>query len=548
MQSSSLYPEILEFSPTVSDQSVGVSPHIVTLWNTDIDDTQFSDAQRLSDLVNLYAEPYNVPVGMAFVSYLDRTLTLEPAASLVPGTVYRITFEEGIRGVAPANRAMRVSKSWHFRVADQLISNISLLSPADSTAYAVVPTLSWTSAVVSGGLGAGTLFYSVLIDRSPTFASLQQEGWSTLTTETSALSDMALEPGHTYYWRVQPILTGNGTGAASGAVSSVFAFYLGTELQPSPSTRQTYVPLDDFFVEHCSFDRVPRDDPFPQTRFPLCNLAAYPTIQLTFSTPPDPATASNFIQNAKMHQVGRIDTTATMSEEGLSGTWGFSGNIATFAPGEGLKPVYKYIFRLDPLMLSLGGKELGESYEFVFTSQYHPLYTNVNSIRSEFGELLMNMEDDLICQHIYRASLDAVGKWVRGRQTLPYIIFDPMITVPQPMTDTMIFDNNTPFGYYMARWTLLRASRSLLILILREAADRVGTSRKAGDFTIDVNDGILGLINAEIARIKDELIDVEREIIGEVPIKSVSKGEMWDPIYRDLDGSLRWSRRTKPTR
>jgi hypothetical protein len=513
MDLSRFLPSLKSFSPTLSHTDVPVLPEIVARFSTEIDTSQVLLDNDLNSVVLLISEDTARAYPVSFISYSDKTLKFAPQSNLVSGETYIVTILGSLR--SPEGREMGVNRSWPFTVGDTEVPTVSLVAPADLTAYSDVPTLEWEAATVS----TGTVNYLVELDETPQFLDPL---WDTTTSQTYADIGIALPTKRTYWWRVATSVTIGSEDPVYGPPSDIWAFYLGSSISASPETQATSVSISTTTLQLVDSGFEDGDT----------NLLSWPDLTLTFS---EEISSGSITSGSIYLRRESVDGWPTSDYFRVPADIVLDGDTITLTPSEVIRNNTRYTLVVKNL------KDINDnsiSFEMYFTGRYKPLYTSVMVLRADFGELLANVSDDFINFHIYKASLDVNRYYIRW--------YHSTVWVNGPTEEAVRNFTFIP-TYDMQRWVEIEAIIRILGGILGTKITTSGKKRRLADFDIEesASSSIAGLLDL-LSRLRKEadlwLIKFNR--MATRP-RSARKSEQWPRENMRNDMSWRDKGRTE---
>lgn len=98
---------------------------------------------------------------------------------------------------------------------------------------------------------------------------------------------------------------------------------------------------------------------------------------------------------------------ATVDQQALDETFTF---VVVGGGSIGTTQLYKnnmVFIKLHSTIAASDGTELGDDYEFYFTTEYEPLYTSIRRVRLDLGAVVSDIPDDTINLAIFEASIEA---------------------------------------------------------------------------------------------------------------------------------------------
>ena len=516
MRQNDFFPSPVSFEPNILTPSVSVSPTILVRFNIELLEDLLNSDQKLNQLILLVEEHTDTTIPVTYLDYGNRILRFKPARDLNPGSVYQVTILGDIQSAQ--GRAAGANRSYTFKVSSTNVPKVELLEPASFTSTSTVGPFLWLPVAASGA--TGVLQYRVELDETIAFKSVVFAGWSTLTTETSAMPGVLLEASKHYFWRVRAELYTD-AGSAVGEWSTPFVWYYGTFLQPSPSTRQTYPDPITFSVS-------------PDSGFPngLSNQASFPSMIFRFSVDIDPSTVTE--QSVYLTREA-VDGWPTPNKYYVSINRGVTGKVLEITSNEGIITNSRYTLHITTDVADVNGNHLEEEVTTYFTSRYIPLYMGSNVLRANFGRFLINVPEDLLNFHIYRVSLDVNRHWI--------LYYNPLIGGP---TEEQVRSQVFLLSYAMERWVEHESAARILTMRYYELLDRVDTMKKLGDYTEEHGYHILKDIEDEIKRQKQLATAWISEFSRHrARVRSARKSERWPMWHRNTDYSFQEFRRDK---
>lgn len=509
------FPSIVSFEPNLTTESVSTLPIIKIRFNLELSLDQVSSDFNLNQLIILIEENSDSTTPVRFYDYQNRVLRIVPTVELNPGSMYQLTVLQDI--VSDTGRTMGANKSFVFKVSPTDVPQVRLLIPANNTSVPTNSILVWNSVTTNVSGATGAVSYNIEIDNNITFNTVSQNGWSTSTTSTSALPGIALTQGQTYFWRVQASVTTIAGSTFVGQWSEPFCFYLGTFLQPSPSTRQTYPNVVSFKASQ------------PDWINGESNLKDFPNLNITFSNPIDESTVTS--DNVKLKKES-VDGQPDSYKRDTLITFSVTGNVLYIQTAEAITPNTRYTLCLYNLA-DIYGNVLIEPFERYFTSNYTPLYLGANVIRANFGRFLIGYPDDLINFHIFRVSLDVNRNWI--------LYYTPMWGGP---TETQVRSMQFILTYPMERWTEHESALRILSMRYYELLEKVDQMKRLGDYTEQHGHNILRDLQDEIHRQKQLSMQWWAEFSRHrARSRSTRESERW-PLYgKNTDTSFQNQRR-----
>jgi len=509
---SSFFPAVVSFSPNSLDQFVPVRPLIEVRFNTELLASAINTDAGLNQYVILVEEKTARTIPVTFVSYQNRILRFTSSQDLNPGMTYQVTILKEIQ--SDQGRTASANRSFAFTVSQSNIPQVVLLEPANFTSYSTIPAFSWSPVVVAS---TGTLLYHVQLDTNLAFNSYQTQGWETWTPATSAIPSISLNPGQNYFWRVRAELT-TSTASGVGAWSVPFVFYLGTFLQPSPSTAQTYPKAVPLAVD----DRSSIPDG-------LSNQPQWPDIRIVFTSPIDPNTVSVSLTQEYVDGWPRPGTLP------VNISWSVTGNVLEIIPLDTIIPNSRYTIGLSPGICDTLGNQLGTYETRYFTSKYRPLYMSANVLRANFGRFLINVPDDLLNFQIYRVSLDVNREWI--------LYYNPLVGGP---TEEQVRNLEFLLTYAMERWVECESALRILTMRYYELLEVADETKRLSDYQESHGASILQDLRNEIDSLKKQSLKWISEFSRHrARINSARKSERWPLWQRNTDYSWAQYRRDK---
>ena len=466
MNTSSLFPTIVSFTPVITTENVTVRPQFFARFNLDMDYTQFNTDNLLNQLIFLVEENSAITTPVTFVSYNDKVLLFTPQSDLTANSTYQVTVRGEIQSAD--GRAMGTNRSFVFKVSSTSVGQPGLILPPNYTSVENPPLFTWTTVSSTGG----TIQYRIQLDDSIEFNSVSREGWETVVPTANATPGIVLEDSRSYFWRVRAELSTITASASSvGAWSEPYCFYLGTFLQPSPATRETYPDAVTFQIDYESFDDG------------SSNLGGFPSMVYRFTTP----IASGSVDGTTVYMTKEgVDGYPNSQKNGVNISTTVNGNTLTIVPGEGMATNMRYTLTINGIQ-DTSGNTLLKVVRY-FTSRYSPLYLGANVLRANFGQYLTTYPDDLLNFHIFRVSLDINREYI--------LYYSSM--VGGPLEGTV---RNMTFGltYPMERWVEHESAVRILTMRFYELMEKADESKKLGDYSESHGSGILDSIQKEIA-------------------------------------------------
>lgn len=430
-----------------------------------MDDTQFNTDALLNQLVFLVEENSNLTTPVSFISYNDRILTFTPSQDLTANSTYQITIKGEIQSAA--GRTMGVNRSFVFKVSSAALNAPQPLLPPNYTSVENPPLFTW-SPIVSA---SGSINYRIQVSDTIEFNSVYRSGWEAVVPTPNAAPGIPLESGKSYFWRVRAELTTiNPTASAVGAWSTPFCFYLGTFLQPSPQTRETYP------------DAVPIQINYESWEDGSSNLYDFPTMVYRFSS----AIASGSVDSTTVYLTREsVDGYPSSQKFPVDISVSVNGNVLTITPNEGIVINSRYVLTINGIE-DLNGNVFSKVTRY-FTSRYSPLYLGASVLRANFSQYLNSYPDDLLNFHIFRVSLDVNREYI--------LYYSSMVGGPLEQTV-----RGMTFGltYPMERWVEHETAVRLLTMRFYELLEKADESKRLGDYSESHGSSLLNNLQKEI--------------------------------------------------
>lgn len=497
-----LYLEVIRKEPQVGwNLNVGTLPDIKITFNIGIHSSILED-RFLNQYVLLIRLDTKEAVPVTFKSWdpLHKVLIFNPSEPLVADVIYQVTLRKEFPSTE--NRHMIGDINWAFRVDAAPIGRVSLIDPADATAYVISPTLSWSG--VGGPASGTTIYYLVQVHDNWQFGPppLWQTSFSSATSGGlfSASIGIPLTENTAYYWRVRAY-----TASLTGDWSDTRSFFIGSGSHASPDTQLVFDPSDFFEL----VELLPEDGTPHQLTWPL--------IRVTFSRPLSGASINDdTVQLWSLSADGRL-TVPTAQVEGV--TLAVSGNVLYVIPPGTPDKNTRYTLRLTTGIRSASGDVFTPETTTYFTGQYFPLYGGTISVRSELGGFINRIGDDEILFYLWRGSLQVNELMLtKVRRLRRYVTFNEIVNYVSPFGET----------WGMVRYAELFAALQILesfYYVKAEEADRhVGIS------TYEYGVGAISLadIRKRIHEVKLEMEGVGATFLFAATVpRTVIKGAYW---------------------
>jgi len=516
MRLTDFFPAPIYMEPNILTPYVGTQPQISVQFNIDLLVDLINSDEKLNQQIILVEESTDSTIPVHFISYQNRWLTFTPVEPLNPGSSYQVTILSTIQ--SSQGRTATANRSFVFVVSQSEIPQVTLLEPANYTSTSTVGPFSWSAISVSTTGGTGSLMYRVELDRTVAFQSVSSVGWSTLTTATSAMPGVYLNPGQHYFWRVRgEYYTDAGSGV--GEWSDPFVWYYGTFLQPSPSTEQTYPQAVPFQINS-----------WIGANSGLSNQSSYPPIMLQFSSPVDPNTVNSSTVYVTRESVdGWPDSSRTYPNINVTA----SGTMLYINITDNIVTNSRYVIWLNPPLADIYGNQLVAPWSAYFTSKYSPMYLGLNVLRANFGKFLINVPDDILNFQIYRVSLDVNRNWI--------LYYNPLIGGP---TETQVRGQVFIVGYAMERWVEHEAAVRVLTTRYYELLESVDQRKRLGDYEESQSSNLLKQLSDEIANQRKLatawLAEFSRH---RARPRTARKSSQWPVWQRSTDFSMQGMRR-----
>jgi hypothetical protein len=368
------------------DQNVSITPDITLRFNLPINVDLVDTDPELNQYVVFVdlGTDQTQPVSFKEWNAAERTLIINPTTQLSPGALYQITVRKGLQ--TAQGRSMLQDETWTFQTSAAALGKVTLFAPGDSTAWGLLPTLTWYGV----WFASGSVSYDVEVDSNFLFGD--NPLWETTITTTttggvqSASIGTTLAAESTYFWRVRARTT-----AVTGDWSDARAFWVGTIAQASPDTVSLFSPAAVFRL-----DRFTPDDR-------ATNLPTWPTIRIEFTQPLSGASVNDgTIQIFEKTVDGRADI---LPRQLVGNTYTLEDNTLTIVPAGDILKNHRYEFTLTTGLRSASGAFLLEPIEFTLIGRYLPIYGGVEVVKNRMGNLISDIDEDEILFHLWRSSL-----------------------------------------------------------------------------------------------------------------------------------------------
>jgi hypothetical protein len=524
---------ISSIQPERYQTAVSTGEPITVQFFRDMDQTTFSDATIALQVVGTVLR---VP---CTYGYASRVLTITPSSPLSPSVSYEVTLvgdvnpvndllTSGISGIKDiAGNGMVGTFSWAFTTGTIATPTVpTLITPGHQSAIGSQPIFQWTSVTSS----TGTLTYQIQVSLSNTFETIY---WP-LSTDLYNQTSTTIQPARSftlnkeYWWRVRAIVTDGQGNPIPGPWSLTYNFYYGdpTKGTVTPDDRPLgLIPPTPWIVE------VVGANPAPGTS----NLI----------TPPELVMA---VINGQVDLGQLTETSFSLTSKAVDGVWDPNAFKPIFSPSlngsifgsggitvPGPEDSYQQILVSGPLVdvrpqgvfdgtqttlqlavpqnywqsnnqytLSLNLNELQAPLTWSWTSQWAPVFSSVDDVKSTTSFFMPELVDDDIWYKIRRNSLYAimiqvyVPTQVDGSSWIyrPPISFNP---------------NNPPF--FAREYVRIKSTLDFLNDKYRQIM--TGPRTQLGDFTVDPSlQALQGNLREAVIQLKNELRPFEDKLHG----------------------------------
>ena len=497
--SNATYPELVYSYPDSNQKDVAVTSPITLDWSNDLDVTQFSSPSSLAQRFILFREDTNDVVSLAYTSYnpSTRRVTLTPSSTLLGNCKYRLVVKTGLKD--SLGRKTVYDFVVPFTTASVGLSTVTLTNPPDSSVLTSAPYhFIWSPTVVTTGvvgLGYDVSFY---------------EHGNLVGAFTTTNSYLDLIPGsyegvlgnltgRTFEWCVTARTNVGVTGTVYYAnPSSKFTISFGSATADRVSTdatsSRTYA-FDEFTVPKTLY--VESIDPENLTT----QQVVFPPIAVHFSTPIATGNYSSYFSVVRKDQIPRNDTPNSYLEFPVSGTWSFSGVVATFTPNDVLYKNARYTIKVAKGLPSYDNSQtLTQTYTSQFSTLFDPYYVDIRVIKSRIRSEANTLPDDLINFYIHSASLEAKAKYQAWLYGIP--------TTAQwgdALQETMVRDTTNLRSYGVLKWVEAVTLYHLYSSILIDEIRNVGRTRRLNDYQESLMEPFLSAIKEAKQDAKDEI-------------------------------------------
>lgn len=505
MNLATLLPSVLEVSPTADSTGVAPRPPITVRFNLEMEASQFA-----SGTVNQYLVLTNAsndqPVDLELISFTGKLLTVQPAEDLTAGATYLATVLGTLKSAQ--GRSLGRAFTWQFTVNGVALDPPDLLAPGDNTSHTLLPALAWEAVVP----GTGTVTYEVALAREFGFVETL---WSTETSGTLVTPGISLSEKATYYWRVRTLY-----GGEASAWSAIRAFYLGTDLQPSPTTRVRYPEA----VPFCVVELTPEAG--------TTNQSDWPEIRVTFNTQVDAetVTASSVILRSRPVDDAPDRARAVLEAARTLGlqqpdpqddsSW---YHTLTVTPCGSIVSNTRYELILTRDLEDVAGNRLAEEVQTYFTSTYTPLYGGFLSTYARCGGLLGQVTEDEVNHQIYRASLRANARYAAAVGGLT----ESLVSGTPPSLD-QVRSQAISITPALIEYVELSAAIGLLESYQYQCFQIADRRRVLADFQDQVGADLLDALAAKLKELRAELAALDATLFNRLlRPRSGVKSETW---------------------
>jgi hypothetical protein len=510
------FPSPISFEPNILTPFVSVRPSIIIRFNIELLVDLINSDEKLNQQIILVEESSDSTIGVKFINYSQKILEFEPAQDLNPGSTYQVTVLKTIQSVE--GREASANRSFVFTVSQTDVPQVELLEPANFTSTSSVGPFIWNPISVSTSGSTGTIFYRVELDDTIAFKSVASNGWSTLTTDSSAMPGVSLTPSKHYFWRVRGEFI-TSAGSSVGQWSDPFVWYYGTFLQPSPSTRQTYPDAVTFQVDATSgFENG------------LSNQLDFPSMVFILSGDIDPSTVT---PDTVYMTRESVDGWPTSDKFRVTLNLSVTGRTLYIYPEDPIIVNSRYTLYITTGVGDYSGNYLQETVTRYFTSRYSPLYMGSNVLRANFGQFLIGIPDDILNFQIFRVSLDVNRHWI--------LYYNPLIGGP---TEEQVRAQTFLLSYAMERWVECETAVRLLTMKYYELLDTADSMKRLGDYQEQHGVNLLRSLEDEIKRQKQMALQWISEFSRHrARVRSTRKSERWPVWQKSTDYSWNSFRR-----
>jgi hypothetical protein len=469
-------PSILHVSPTSIDPSTSVRPEIQITFSTDMMVSSLNNDTLINRLFNLIETDTDNLITLEYVRYTSssKTLVVKPTEDLSPGKNYQLSSgTPKDAALSLGGRSLSSSKIFNIAIGSYVYPTPITVLPGNGSVLSSVPTYNVFVAPYSSPSGdivfldfqfSDTGYFSA----NPFLTTLSQPLTGGVLNYLCQPS-IAYTTGKTYWWR-----TRIRSSSATSEWSEVSNFLFDTSPLITPILDNLTSPIsDDSILSITSaFDSG------------SSNLSSWPDLTFTSSFPLayqlSPPTGFWVGPTGQMHVYGQpVDGQTGYIP--VAGSWTFySATGFAFIPESMMATNIRYVVVFDQSIKSLSPPyyTIGNDLNFKFSGRYIPLYAWPVQMRAMFGNYVSNMSDDLLCYHLYRASLEAN----RYTRLFPTVSIDPGIFMNTPTIGNLQLNTyNDVYSIHM--FTMYKAMEFILQMGIFETITCADGSTKIGDFS-----------------------------------------------------------------
>ena len=473
-------PSVTLVTPSELHPSLSTTPDINIYFSTPMMVSSLSNSALVNKALTLIEDGTDLITQLTFISYTsgNRVLKVVPNSSLVPGSTYHLQIQTRPDCfLSLGGRSLNTTTTYPIKVTNYKYPVPQAVSPGASVVLSTPPIFELF--VVSPTLPSGEIGY-IQTEISDTgyfnttgLFQVYQSAIVSGTTNYSFTPVLTYTDNQVYWWRSRLY-----SQSYSSEWSEIYNFrYVAPYVPPVLDSLQSYVDLSSgIFTVVGAFDNG------------QANLQAWPDLTF-YSTFPialpiygPSGTVLDWSGPTGSMTVYQQPVDGQVAYTPTPGFWDFiSASGCIFYPTNGISrnTRYQIIFGKGIQSVTLPYTRFEDDFTFSFSGPYTPLYAWPTQLRALFGSYVSDVSEDLLCYHLYRASMEA------NRYTLlfPWITIDPntIYSMSPSMMDLQTSNYNMVYSIHM--WVIHKAMETLLIMKIYELAPCTDGKFKLGDYS-----------------------------------------------------------------
>lgn len=512
-------PIITHVNPSLENPALNTYPEIELHFTTSMIADSLNTDVQVNKVIRFFEEGTDTEIALEYVSYDDtlKVLKVTPVTALTAGSVYTVLIQSLRDGfLSFGGRPLGADRTFKFSVSSWSLPVLSPIYPGNGDTVNLHPSFKVYVPPFSAPTGNVVTLEVVASETSYFTEPLLWEGSLTASGNTlhSITAFPAFDSNKTYYWKARL----KGSLLYSSPWTKIQNYYFGESAVIFEDSKRHDDDNTRFYITSTGFEDG------------LANQASWPELTFTFSKAL-PTTGSSFDAS---YFLATYESADGSIPQALAGTWSIDDEYTVrFTPSNSIASNVRYRFYIKGTLKDNEGYSLAENTtEYYFSGKYTPLYALPIQLRSSFGSLVEDVSDDLLCMHLYRASLDANFR----ARLQPFVSIDPYIFFTGPVLGelrTAAYESI----YAVHMWVITKATISVLNLKLYETIPNADGKLQIGDFSQNmISSSVLKFIGDKIKSLEKQLHEYEaifsrRAVRPRAPIKASSYPSDVYPIF-----------------